>query len=154
MTAGIANLEATIAHLESATAEAREATRDAHSATKAMRQAERDARVAIAELEAAAVKAVEERMAEAVKAGLEKYAETLKKATGDGYDHVMHQFDRLMNIAMYGNEQGKGENIFDELRKRARELDEVFTVDVVAAARRHGIPQPAPRQDLPSLRPR
>jgi hypothetical protein len=149
MTAGIANLEATIARLEAATSEAREATRHAHSATKAMRQAEKGARAAIAEMEAAAVKSVEERIGEAISEGLEQYAATLKKATGDGYDNVVRQFDRMLNSCMYGNEHGKGVNIFDELRQRAKELDEMFTLDALTVTR---VPAAAPRSDLPSLR--
>jgi chromosome segregation ATPase len=140
---GIPDLEAVISRLEEAAEEARAATREANSAAKALRQAERDARATIADLEKAAIKTVEDRIREAIRTGLDAYVTTVREATSEGYDHVMAQFDRLMRIAMYGNEQGRGENIFDRLRARAEELDGIL-----------GAPgRPAPDPTLPALVP-
>lgn len=138
MAEGINNLEAVIARLEQATADAQEATREAHSATKAVRQAERDIRATMAELNKAAGVAVEERMGEAIAAGLEEYKDTIKQVTKEAHDHVSDVMFKLANLCMYGNEQGRGPNIFDELRATADQWKKQMGIV----------------DDLPTLRPR
>jgi len=122
MAEGIANLEAVIARLEQATADARAATREAHEATQAWRQAEKDARRVLAEVQAASKKRVDDLIGEAIAEGLAGYADTIQQATKQAHDHVQDQFDKLMNSCLYGNTQGRGVNIFDEMRARAKEM--------------------------------
>jgi hypothetical protein len=140
---GIADLEATITRLEQAAEDARAATREANEAQQALRRAERDARDTITAIRAEVVKTIDERMGELVATELDRYRKQLHRAAHDGYANVRDQFDRMVNICQYGNEQGRGRNIFDEMRDRALEIQ--------AAAGRPGDPMPDPT--LPSLPP-
>jgi hypothetical protein len=138
---GIPDLEATITRLEQAAADARTATREANEAQQALRRAERDARDTITAIRAEVAKTLEERMSGMVATELDRYRKELHRAAHDGYANVRDQFDRMANICQYGNEQGRGRNIFDEMRDRALEIQQ--------ALGRPGDPMPDPT--LPSL---
>lgn len=126
MAEGIANLEAVIERLEAATADARLATREAHEATKAYRQARREAAATVEEIRAAAESRVDDLLGVAVAKGLEKYTGTIRTATEQAHDHVQKQFERLTNVCLYGNEAGKGVNLFDEMRDTLAEYRRQF----------------------------
>jgi hypothetical protein len=116
MADGIANLEAVIANLERAIEEARQVTREIHEATKEYRQAKAEAGAKADEIRVVAAERVDALMADAVSAGLEKYRDTIKTVTKQAHDNVGKQFDRLANLCLYGNEHGKGPNVFEEMR--------------------------------------
>jgi Sec-independent protein translocase protein TatA len=120
---GIPDLAALIDRLETATEEAREATRDAHSALKEMRKASRELRAEVADAEFAAAKAARQAIDEAVSAqvdeALEEYKATVQAAIGTSSRKVRDTMERLANVCMYGNEQGRGIYVFEELRERA-----------------------------------
>jgi hypothetical protein len=103
--------------------EIREATREAHSAIKALRQAERDARAAQRDLEAAVMTTLGEGIQKQVDAGLTTYVKQLHVAIENHRETVTSTLSRLANRAMYGNEAGKGINIFDAMRAKLDGID-------------------------------
>lgn len=117
MSSALKNLDGRIAALEAAAEAAREETRAAHEATKALRQAERDARAAAAEIRALLAvdlkELVDEALSEHVRTGLASYAESLRDATEAGHAHVIAEFEKLKNILLTGQEDGRGEHVFD-----------------------------------------
>lgn len=113
---GLGDLEQVIARLEQATAEAREATREVHSAVKAARGAEKDLTDLLARVGADIPNKVNETIGVAIEDGLVKYAEGLKDAITKGRAAVQDSFDRITKTCLYGNEQGRGISILDEIR--------------------------------------
>jgi hypothetical protein len=139
---GIANLEAVIERLEQATADARAATRETHEAIKAMREVRKEAQATLNELRAAAHAQVMDLIEDAVRKGLESYSETIRVQTKTAHDTVMRGFQKLINVCIYGNEQGRGVSLFDEMRDTLQWYQEEF----------ESIAPPPTRPDLPRLR--
>jgi DNA-binding protein Fis len=111
---GMKTLEENIERLESAIKRAEEMSREANSAAKAARDAKRELEHYMNEITPYLKSVVDKEIADAVEKGLEEYASTLQKATKDGHDHVLHEFDKLKNIMVYGNENGKGPSIVED----------------------------------------
>jgi chromosome segregation ATPase len=116
MTEGIANLEATIERLRAATEEAREATREAHSAIKALRRAEHDLDAAIQRCREEIPRLVDEHMAGAMKDGLDAWGASTREAMARSTERVRLNVERHANLCLYGNEQGRGVSILEEIR--------------------------------------
>lgn len=115
MTEGIAALQAVIEHLERATADAREATRETHSAIKALRQAERDARATARELQEDLGKTMGDQIEQLVERGLVDLRETITTTCETAADKVEALFDQTANVLLFGNAQGRGENMLDRI---------------------------------------
>lgn len=82
------------------------ATREAHEAIKGLREAQRDMKALLAEIEAAARKSVEERIDEAIVAGLAEYDAKLIEAIEKGTQATYDRFDLLATICL-GEERMK-----------------------------------------------
>jgi hypothetical protein len=113
---GLSDLEQVIERLEAVTEEAREMARELHSAIKAARSAERDLDTAMKRCGEEIPRLVNEHMAETMKEGLESWERAVHAAIEKSIDRVRTLFDQQMNMALYGNAQGRGPSILDELR--------------------------------------
>lgn len=128
-TDGVPRLETLIERLEAATADVRLAITEAHSVIKTLREVERDGRALIVDIELAAHVQTADRLNDAVTAGLAALQGSYQKALDYQMERVKKVFDESMNVCLYGNKQGRGVNVFDELsmaltaaRNRARHV--------------------------------
>lgn len=113
---GIADLEATIARLEEAIAECRAVTSEAHSTIKALRAAERDGRAVVDAITQAAEVAVEERVGETIAEAIKAIEASSRDAMRRHADEIQDTIRKIGNLCMYGNVQGRGPNIFEQMR--------------------------------------
>lgn len=115
---GLGDLEETIARLEAAAADGRAVTSELHSAIKAARGAERDLDAAVKRCREEIVAGVDEAMADAMAGGLEAWGKASQEAMAKSVERVQKVFDQHANLCIYGNTQGRGVSIFDEVRSR------------------------------------
>jgi hypothetical protein len=108
-----------VERFEQASAELRDAIREAHSATKALNQACKEADAHCRNIIDAASIGVQHRIDEAMKAGLAHYAQDLERAIKEGADRVNKRFDQIANTLMFGNSQGRGDNVFEQIIKKS-----------------------------------
>lgn len=86
-----------------------------------LREVRRERKALAEEREAAEAmvrRAVEDEIAVAVRTELEKLGPKLKKLSEDLYARLTRESQKLLNLAMYGNEQGRGTSVLDEIRER------------------------------------
>lgn len=115
-------LEENIARLEAANEETRAVVREAHEAIQSAKLVLRDLRAEREQLAADIRGGFDAAIGQQVSDGLASFTETIKRQTEAAHDHVIRQFDRLYNIMLYGNEQGRGPNLVVEwVRKVVRE---------------------------------
>lgn len=93
MSGALAKLDETVAKLEAAAERARANTREANEAAKALREAVREGRALVKEIEAAADRAVEDRLRPVVKEGLDQVLELVNKSLTDAVVVTMAKFD-------------------------------------------------------------
>jgi vacuolar-type H+-ATPase subunit H len=92
--------------------------REAHEAAKDLRQATREAREAARALQR---DEFEPFLREEVDKAAEQIREDGQRAVKDASDRVISRFERLSNLLMYGNEQGRGEGLEPAIRRVAAE---------------------------------
>lgn len=92
--------------------------REAHGMIKDLRREVKSAKEAENSIRTAVKEAVEAEITEELRRGLDEFGHALKKAMGDGVDHVLKEFRQLENIVMYGNQQGRGKSLRDLLEER------------------------------------
>jgi|ERR687885_773425 hypothetical protein len=102
----------------SAADELRELITEAHSTIKALRQAERDAKVALRELDEGVRQHVKDHIQQVVNEGLQAYREQLVSVVDRHARDLVEHVTRCANRAMYGNPKGVGVNVFDVMRER------------------------------------
>lgn len=121
--AGESKLLAEIERFETARAELRETISAAHAATKDLRSAIREARDVKKLVDEAARGTVEERIAAEVDTQLRALGEKTKTAMAASVEKVNGEFAKLTNLSLYGNEQGRGEPVFDTFRRTIEALE-------------------------------
>lgn len=109
--------------LETATADARDLLGELRSELKEARRVRRDLDQAVEDIRPRLESMVAEQMAPIVRDGMEQYGAVVRRITAQAYDDVAGEMQKMANVAMYGNAQGRGTNIFDELRSRIEEWD-------------------------------
>lgn len=119
---GLRTIEENIARLEAANDDTRAIIREAHEAIQTTKllltelRAEHD-RV-LSDIREHFDAAIEKQ----VSAGLAGFMEEIRRQTDAAHDRVTKQFDRLSNLLLYGNEQGRGQSIVsDWVRKAIRD---------------------------------
>ncbi|HET7325995.1 MAG TPA: hypothetical protein VFJ14_01780 [Nocardioidaceae bacterium] len=111
---GLRTIEENIARLEAANEDTRAIIREAHETIQTAKlvlgelRAERE-RVT-ADIRAGFDAAIEQQ----VSAGLAEYAETIEAQTAAAHDSVVKNFDRIQNLLLHGNEQGRGPSLVDD----------------------------------------
>lgn len=103
--------------------ELREATREAHAALKDIKQASRELaseRQRLAELVASLTST---RVEQLVGATLDGMQGELVKRAHDLYDTLSKEATLMMNVALYGNRQGRGDSVFDQVRKLREDVE-------------------------------
>jgi hypothetical protein len=105
--------------MERATAELRDTVREAHAARKDLEAERRRVTEAVAE----ARDLVDTELGKLIPAELEKIGPQLTENAQAIYDRVSSEATRLMNISIYGNDEGTGEAIFEAIEKKYRRLD-------------------------------
>lgn len=95
MSTALAKLDSLIEKLEAASEGCRETTRKAHEATQGLRDAIKDGRALIREIEQLAGRDAQQRIDVAVAEGLEQYAGTIREQMDRATDKVLSEFDRL-----------------------------------------------------------
>lgn len=126
----------------------RELISEANGVTKDLQRAVRDAREAGEEVATLLRTSAAELIDAAVKVGLEELGQHTLEAMDKAVIKVGKQFDALTNILLYGNAQGRGENVVDaalpegahvKLTDDGADLvidEKAISRDVVAALRR------------------
>lgn len=54
-----------------------------------------------------------------VKEGLAELGPALKKALDEGIDHIEREVESYVNLARFGNTQGRGVDVMEELARRS-----------------------------------
>lgn len=89
---------------------------------KDARQVQRDLERTVAEARTAVVDTADaevERILNAkVEEGLKELGAALKKALDEGIDHIDHEVEAYVNLARFGNTQGRGVDVMEELARR------------------------------------
>lgn len=105
---GVRTLEENIRRLEEASERADAVVRELNSVVKEARKVAKELRSDI----------VGDLIHNQVKEGLDKYAETIGSATKAAHDHVLSEFNKLLNLCMHGNEEGDGPHLVHEWIKK------------------------------------
>lgn len=107
--------EEDLAAIKAATREMHEAIADGRRLLKSLKHEE-------AQLILVSRTVFEERMEEEVKACLDNYQANMAKQIENATEAVYARFDTISNMLLYGNKQGRGENILETAAaKRAAE---------------------------------
>jgi hypothetical protein len=100
--------------------------RELRSELKEARKVLREVQAERVQVEAMVRRAVADEIREAVRDEVGKLGEATRKAVNEAHDHAIAEFGKLTNMAMYGNEQGRGENVFDIVRQRGDVFREIL----------------------------
>lgn len=92
--------------------------RQAHEATTDLRQATREAREVFKQLER---DEWEPRIKTDVERQVAELGETFAETATRASEKVMQRFEKLSNLLLHGNEQGRGESLEPQIRKVAAE---------------------------------
>jgi competence protein ComGF len=92
--------------------------RQAHEATADLKQATKDARKVGRELQRDEFEPFVRQQADEASQAISKAAQN---SIAEASQRVISRFDRLSNLLMYGNEQGRGEGLEPKIRNVARE---------------------------------
>lgn len=116
MTEGLANLQDVIARLEQATADAREATRELHSAIKDYRAEKKAVEAICSAVKTKAYVAIEEVLQPVIDTQVDQIHDGFNEFAASERERINEYIRKTANMALYGNTQGKGLSIFDEMR--------------------------------------
>lgn len=114
--------------LTEAATRAAELLRELRSELKEARRTLREVQAERVQAEAMVRRAVHDEVHDAVHTEVEQLGVATKQAIDASAQKAVDEFGRLTNLAMYGNEQGRGENVFDLMRARGdryRDRDEL-----------------------------
>jgi hypothetical protein len=136
--AGLDDLNTLIGRLDEATAEARDATRELHSALKTARQMHRELDELARRCQDQVPGLVDKTMGTIIARELTHYTEVMQEECEAAAGRISDMFDRHMNLCLYGNAQGRGENVFEKLRQA------VLRANLVVAAQNGMPPMPVP----------
>lgn len=108
--------EDTAQWLEETTATARGVLAELRSELKEARRVRDSLDAAVEGARAKVAGVIDEEIGAEIAAGLERYHGKVRDSIASAEERVLDTMQRFANLAMYGNEQGRGPNIFDELR--------------------------------------
>ena len=110
--------------LHEAAAAAREILGELRSELREVRRERKALEDERAAAEAMVRRAVHDEIVAALKAEMDDLGPKLKSLSDDLYARISRESQKLLNLAMYGNEQGRGPSVLDEIRERlVRERD-------------------------------
>ena len=112
-------LEENIAALEAANEDTRAVIREAHETIQSAKLVLAELRAERERWEVSIRDEVDAAVARQVSAGLESFRAQTADATKKAHQDVIKNFDRLQNIMLYGNEQGRGPSVVEDWVRRA-----------------------------------
>ena len=121
---GISRLDAAIARFDRKCEEVREYERELHETMQEAKRLLRELRETNAAFERDLNEMVEREIQPMLKEVMDPHFAELRmdmrKAAQDARRHIDREIKQWANICLYGNKQGRGENLFQELRQAAR----------------------------------